>query len=151
MDPKKDHPHSDQIADQKVNHPVLQNNETAMARSIDLNVSNIQVPVFHCDQCDVWRIRQHELLPKALWSSATHTINYLFWMQYYITTVHLWAFRINTYANRSCHLTLFWSLLQHPKFIPMLQIAAIGYISYVVSFLSQVHYQTALHYFIYLN
>lgn len=53
MDPKKDHPHSDQIADQKVNHSVLWNNETAMARSVDLNVSNIQVPIFHCDQCDV--------------------------------------------------------------------------------------------------
>lgn len=55
---------------------------------------NIQVLIFYCDQCDTQRVRQHELLPKALWSSAMHMI----FAECNITTAqfYLWASKIPT-------------------------------------------------------
>lgn len=55
--------------------------------------------------------------------------------------------------QKLCHLTLFWSLLQYPKFIPVVQIATIRYTSYTVSCFGQIHYQnqTGLYCFIFLN
>lgn len=70
-----------------------------------------------------------------------------------ILTVHFYelqALKICSYAKGNCYLTLFLSLLQYWKFIPVIQIAAIGYISSTrVSFLDQVHNQnqTALYCF----
>lgn len=46
----------------------------------------------HCDQCNIQRVRQQQLLPKALWSSAVHTI----FAECNITTAqfYLWASEI---------------------------------------------------------
>lgn len=69
MKPKKTAPYSDQTADQRVIPPIPWNNKRATTRSNDLNA--IQW-ILHCEQCDIWNIRQCDSSSKALQSWATH-------------------------------------------------------------------------------
>lgn len=69
MKPKKTASYSDQTADQRVILPIPWNNKRATTRSNDLNA--IQW-ILHCEQCDIWNIRQCDSSSKALQSWATH-------------------------------------------------------------------------------